>query len=303
MKEPNKPIVIAGFGRSGTTWLSDIISKSLGGMLLFEPFHPKIYPYADQIAYATSLDDPSNIKTHWQEIKHGEIRNKWLIRNHLRTPYEDTPSKYIDLLWDNTPVLGFKTIRANHLLSLLNQTLGGIRPLYIIRHPLACLTSINRRPMFWKEFGWDWHWQTFLQRLSRTFDIEHSLHSRIKSDNEKIIFMWAISQHVAISQVKDLGGCITSYEDLYLTPFEEVHKILSHLGYEDHSIHPSYLFEPSMTSMRTFHNSGEYSHLVNNQFPNFFWEEDLSPQECRDLMQLIRDLPINQPEIFRYLNA
>jgi len=126
---------------------------------------------------------------------------------------------------------------------------------------------------------------------------------KFQTQHEKIIFMWTISQQIALDQVKELEGYITSYEALYLQPFEEAKRILTHLGHPDVSIHPSYLFEPSMTSMRTLHNNGDEFHRVQDSFPDFFWENDLNADECEHLMRLIEDLPVNQPEIFRYLKA
>ena len=303
MENHKKPIVVAGFGRSGTTWLSDIISKALGGLLLFEPFHPKVFADSKAITYSTALYPDQEILSYWNQIKEGKHRSKWLLRNHLRSPYESAPQDYLDLIWEKSEVIGFKTIRANHLLSILNQALGRIRPIYIIRHPLACLASIIRRPRFWEEFGWEWHWENFIKQTSETIEIHENLMKKFQTQYEKIIFMWAISQQIALDQVKELKGYITSYEALYLNPFEETKRILTHLGHQDLSIHPSYLFEPSMTSMRTLHNTGEDFHMVHERFPDFFWQNDLKADECEHLMGLIEDLPVNQPEIFRYLKA
>ncbi len=41
-------ILVAGTGRSGTTWLADIISEQFKSRLMFEPFHPVLVPeYAE----------------------------------------------------------------------------------------------------------------------------------------------------------------------------------------------------------------------------------------------------------------
>jgi len=248
-------------------------------------------------------------------VKQGKKRDKWLLRNHLRSPYKQSPEEYVNSIWDHSPVLGFKTIRANHLLSVLNKELEGIRLIYIIRHPLACLASINRRQEFWNEIGWHWHWRTFLERLL-TVDQSMSpgtstslstlywkkIASGMTNRNEQILFMWAISQQIALEQVDQIGGIITSYEALYMDPFKETQRILVSIG-EDSAIHPSYLFEPSMTSMRTLHNSLADYQKIKERFPDFFWEDDISPNEGRDLLQIIKDLDINRPEILRYLNA
>jgi len=42
--KPENTILVAGSGRSGTTWLGDIIGSSAGFLSLFEPFDPRHVP-------------------------------------------------------------------------------------------------------------------------------------------------------------------------------------------------------------------------------------------------------------------
>ena len=240
------------------------------------------------------------IQDYWGFIKDGNLREKWLLRNHLRSPYEQTPERYHNEIWDKGKVIGLKTIRANHLLQELSSTLNASHVIYIIRHPLACLASILRRPQFWNEFGWEWHWQTFVDRSGYSTAIHDANPTTL---NEKIIAMWAISQQIAVEQVKKLNGYVIAYETLYSSPFEETKNLLCYLGYENCNIHPSYLFEPSMTSMRTLHNSPVSRINALERFPSFFWEEILNQEESKVLLRLIKTLPVNQPEILHYLNT
>lgn len=96
----NRPIFVLGFGRSGTTWISDVISRTLCGILLFEPFHPKMK--IGRFAYQSNLDNIARmaLKYHIQNLLDGHIIEPWVLRNSL--PYDiskiedDTFLKYFE---------------------------------------------------------------------------------------------------------------------------------------------------------------------------------------------------------------
>ena len=116
-------IIIGGFGRSGTTWLSDIVSKCLGGLILFEPFHPGVYDVSDKVIYAGNIDDNS-LRSHLDEIRASHPTNPWILRNHLNSPIEKHSASFIKYVWSNSKILGYKTIRGNHCLYQLSQVNG-----------------------------------------------------------------------------------------------------------------------------------------------------------------------------------
>ncbi len=78
----NRPTIILGLGRSGTTWLSDIISKYSGGMVLFELMHPGTYPASHHILYKDNIATVDAID-HIAGVLNKDIRSPWLLRNHL----------------------------------------------------------------------------------------------------------------------------------------------------------------------------------------------------------------------------
>lgn len=301
----NGPIIVGGFGRSGTTWLSDIISKSLGGMILFEPFHPLVCRHARQVIYSSDARHKTHILQTWREVTDQECRNRWLLRNHLRSPIETVPQTYIDAIWQQSPILGYKTIRTNHLSAVAYDILDSVGLIYIIRHPLAVLASIINRPRFWEEFGWSWHYDQFLRTLrdSQTPDVKRWEQEipTLNTQNQKIIFMWTISQEISLREVRKVEGYIVRYEDVYLYPFAETQKILAYLGHSNRTLHPSYLFEPSLTTLRTFHNSATGFLEDDQRFPRVFWESTIPQEEQSALWQLIRRMQPQSPEVLGYL--
>lgn len=284
-----KPIIIAGFGRSGTTWLSDIISKALGGIILFEPYHPCVFEAAKDHIYATDTDMDA-LSAQWQMLhRDAPKRDRWLLRNHLRSPIEDISQHYVDEIWEHCDIIGFKTIRLNHQLDKLRDQLDG-QLVFILRHPLAVISSIMGRDRFWEEFGWDWHWNTFITKTDLAFKvptvIKALLRQRdtLKTNNDRMAYMWAVSTTISLDKM-DEQDIIVRYEDLYNKPYQQTREILDQLGHPKKSMHPAYIFEPSMTTLRTFHNSGNPSL---SQASKVFWQDRISDTEASSLIQTIR---------------
>ncbi len=284
-----KPIIILGFGRSGTTWVSDIISKSLGSLLLFEPFHPAVWDQSGKLCYAANNHD--DFKSQISFVLNKKERNPWLIRNHLSVNPQQLNQSYIDSIWENCEISGFKAIRANHQIPYLYQEISD-RILFTIRHPLAVIASIKNRPRFFEELGWQQHQSLFEEHV-----LQHPLIKRnykgnfnqLETFEEKVATMWALSHLLSLTDLINHNLPIIFYEDLYLKPFEETKKILKVLG-SNHNIHPSYLFTPSMLTLKTAHSFSQ----VDDDFFKFrskvFWKDNLTDHQANQLMHLIESI-------------
>ncbi|MEL6390453.1 MAG: sulfotransferase [Bacteroidota bacterium] len=306
----NRPIVISGFGRSGTTWLSDIISKAAGGLILFEPYHPSVCRSSGKICYTVNAIDITNeLISQWNHVAQKHNPDRWLLRNHLRSPIEQLPQSYIDDIWEHCDVIGFKSIRVNHSIMPLVDALSA-QLVYIIRHPLTVISSIIGRPRFWKEFGWSWHWDSFSNRAiyPRYSPDQVAKLMKLLSDEDdslgRIAVMWLISADITIPQVEATGGMVIHYEDLYVNPYGTAKSILRHLNLRS-DLHPAYLFEPSMTTLNTFHNSR--SGLDKADLLHMFTRDRLSPTAADRLMRLLHEvadlLQITAIPIRSYLNS
>lgn len=292
------PIIIAGFGRSGTTWLSDIISKAIGGLILFEPFHPGVYAESEDLCYSTSLDSLEGLLKHITEKStHAPSKNKWLLRNHLNTPLQENSQSFVEYIWNNAEVLGFKTIRANHLLGELSKAING-QVVYIYRHPLAVLMSTVNRKRFWDEYGWEWHNQYFFERAlyhpywtnSQTKELRRFRTSVISDKKMTILLMWSMSFIISLKEVEKSNGIIISYEDLYIDPYKETMVILERIGYVGPKLHPSYFFTPSLTTMNTIHNRKELLNSGVDFLDELFWKNKLNDQKTKQYLSFINEV-------------
>ncbi|MBW1855726.1 MAG: sulfotransferase domain-containing protein, partial [Deltaproteobacteria bacterium] len=116
-------VFISGMGRSGTTWLSELINYNNSYRDIFEPFHPhkvketKIFKYNQ---YLNPKDQNPKLLNQANKILSGRFQSKWTDRNNKKIVATERI---------------IKDIRTN----LMLKWLKGIRPdmpiILIVRHP------------------------------------------------------------------------------------------------------------------------------------------------------------------------
>lgn len=294
-------IIILGFGRSGTTWLSDIISKVTGNLILFEPFHPSVTDLSKRYSYSTITEEEDVVvlEEYLKKVLNKKHRKMWLMRNHVPVRLENISQDFLELLWNECEVIGFKEIRANFMIKTLQRMLNA-RIIFIIRHPLAVVASIKQRTNFW-EFGWQDTYNLFLQktlysacykthRISRCIDIVNNAGADIVKST---VIMWAITHAIVLPELKKLGLPLFFYEEFYRNPFSSARQLFRYLGHESIRIHPSYLFTPSMTTLKTVHGFSDMHKKVDTGDLSFFWEKNLSTKEIDTVMDIVTSFEIN----------
>ena len=286
------PIVVLSFGRSGSTWISDIISKNLGGLLLFEPLHPETCPFAQDACYSDGYELGDMLEAFFHHIMAKGDRNRWLLRNHLFNPLESVSQAYVDMVWEESRVLGFKEIRANFMVDWLIERLHA-RIVYLVRHPAAVIASLRRRRNFWNEFGFETHWRLFLQHVAA-----HARYGEVLAPYRPIIdqartriqreaVMWAASHKLASQALARHGLPIFYYEDFYASPFPTTRKLIAYVGGDPAALHPAHIFVPSMTTIRTVHGLTSSETDFASKGWAIFWEDILTPDELAEIERIV----------------
>lgn len=289
-----KTIVVLGFGKSGTTWIADIISKITGQLILFEPIHPSVTDLATEFSYlpVKANEKSELLKSFYDDVLNKRDRKKWLMRNHVPDRLEKISERFLEILWEECSIAGFKEIRANFMIEWFMKHLDA-SIVFIMRHPGATVSSIKGRPNFW-EFGWPETYNIFLER---TIYNERYKHHKI-ADNvnvvagaetyaEKCAVMWAITHAIALPELTRLGLPIFYYEDFYDFPFNSSRALMRYLGYDHVNIHPAYLFTPSMTTLLTIHGIQIMEDERAKKGIAFF-EERLSAEELDSIMRIVK---------------
>jgi hypothetical protein len=216
-----KAIFLAGVGRSGTTWISDIINHNGEYRYMHEPFHPYRVRQVRDFQYIQYLR-PDNGDPRYLEpakaVLSGRIRNRW------------TDS-------DNKKIFArkrlIKDIRANLLLKWLHANFQGMPIILLFRHPCAVANS-------WLKLGWG------KEDLGIRTDIEVCLSQEelmedflepfrmniesAQSEFEKHVFFWCMQYYVPFRQFKHGEIHLCFYENLCENPHEEIERLFVFLS-------------------------------------------------------------------------
>jgi hypothetical protein len=214
-KKTKNVILISGSGRSGTTWLGDVINWNNDYRIIFEPFDPrknKSVPTKLLRLYINPNYKDRNVFLFWNEVFYGKFRSLWSDRQNRR------------FFCSNRLV---KEIRSNLHLKWLRENFPKIAIVYIIRDPVDVVYSRI-------EQGWDVNLEQIINQKELV-----SLHlrpfiSEIQSASSlvsKHAFMWSIENYVSLKEMKVKDITLVEYEKLGQLKY--VRNIFSKLGMED----------------------------------------------------------------------
>ncbi|CAN5911115.1 hypothetical protein BH23ACT11_BH23ACT11_16340 [soil metagenome] len=207
-------IFLAGSGRSGTTWLSEIINYRNEYRYVFEPF------YRDKVGlcknfhrkqYLRPDDRRQEFLGPARKIMTGRVRNRWtdhfnrklIVRRRL-----------------------IKDIRANLLLVWLNANFPEMPRIFMLRHP--CAVTVSRLKMGWKDILADTMEQrNLVEDHLAPFEAEIR---NARTPFERSIFLWCIENYVPLRQLKTGAFHLVFYEHLCANPETELHRLFEYLG-------------------------------------------------------------------------
>jgi len=207
---------LVGDGRSGTTWVSDLINHDKRYRQMFEPFHPQLVPAMDFLSphhYVRPLELDERVKRIAGDVINGRFTD---TRVDAR----------ICTLWHQGLLI--KDIFANLLCGAVSREFPHIKPVLLIRNPFAVACSKLKTK--------DWFWLTepleLLKQVTLYEDHLMPFEDIIRETSAKKnyvlnqILIWSIINYVPLHQFrpKDLHICF--YEDIYTNPHHEVAKIL-----------------------------------------------------------------------------
>jgi hypothetical protein len=207
-------VFLAGSGRSGTTWLSEVINYKGAYRYVFEPFNP-----ARVRAFGHFRSK--------QYLRPGDVREAFLeparlaLSGDLKDPWTDR---------FNTKFVArrrlIKDIRANLLLGWMRANFPGMPIVLLLRHPCAVVTS--RLALGWKDnLG-----ETMAQEdLVEDFLLPVEAEIRAARDDfERHLFLWCIDNYVPLRQFARGEIHLVYYEDLLENPEDGLRSLFGFLG-------------------------------------------------------------------------
>lgn len=316
LKQGSPPLVVVGSGRSGTTWVVDVLAKANGLRVVFEPLHPQAVkgaqPFAGrQIepgavpAGAEAFFDPvlsGAFHSLWADYRVRPDRLKyWLLHAYsptglrrsahmLRKLYRGYRRYAPDRGRDRSIV---KFIRANLMIEWLCDRYGA-RVLYVVRHPGSVIESKIRKG------GDDWDPYPDLGFYMQDRAVTERLGIADLADSyrdldpvEAHTLIWCIENRQALAGSLGARYHRVYYEDLVRNPGEAWVAPVDYLGL---SVVPgdSLLKKPSQQSSQLSLTSGfDATHLAG-------WMKRLGPQNTARLGAMlarmnIRDYTADDP--------
>ena len=217
-------IVISGSGRSGTTWIAEVLASLPHHTLVNEPLKNSNSYKVQEIGF-TGWGQYIPEEADWPEAHDFFTR--------LFTGRELNPNYFTDRKpTANTKVWVHKFIRIPFMLPWIVKNFPTRKPIHIIRNPYAVVASQLQHAGFGKGKIFDRktngfvprfdHYDSFYQSWQQKFD-------KINSYTEKLALHWAFENSYVLNHPRcNQDWIILYYEDFLLNP----HGILSKLSLE-----------------------------------------------------------------------
>lgn len=213
-----KPTVfLAASGRSGSTWLQNIIAATGRYRVIFEPFNNRNnrrlrdWHYRQ---YISPLDDAEPFYRSARQIVRGVVRGHWFDQDN-------------EVLVPNARLI--KAIRANLCLAWLKQRFPEVKFVYLLRHPFAVTES--RLSLGWGLESNDLMSQQEL--IEQHFDGERAWFDEISDPFVRSVAFWIIENLVPLRELQPGDAHVITYEDLVADPDGETRRLLTFLGKSD----------------------------------------------------------------------
>lgn len=264
-------VILAGSGRSGTTWVQELINNQNDFRIMFEPFHSlkidllKTWNFRQ---YIRSDDSRDMFLIPATRILSGGIRHKWIDRYNRKT----FPGKRL-----------IKDIRIQLLLHWIKGHFPEIPIIVLLRHPCAVANSRLKQ-------GWPAHLEDFLIQDDLFDDFLDPFRQEIENAKDLFdqqIFMWCIENYVPLKQFKENEILVVFYEQLCRNPHQEMSRMMEYIGKSFSSDMLDKISRPSAQSRKD-------SAIISGVDPVSAWRNDISDEQVKRAVEILRMFGLHQ---------
>ena len=260
-----RSIFLAGTGRSGGTWLSEIINQHNEYRIIFEPFHPKRAPWMKPFGerrYMRPDEKDEAFLTLARSIVTGRVRHAWTERFNRRMV---THQRLV------------KEDYANLMMKWLHVNFPGMPLILLLRHPCAVGLSFVTH-----EFK-----GAVLPLLDQPKLVEDFLHPYAEEIRgardtfERTVYLWCVETLVPLRQSRPGELHVVFFENLVRNPEAEIARLFSHLGKSMDGLDLERLKTPSLTARRAS------SAVWTGADPVDSWKKKVSDEQRKRALEIL----------------
>ena len=215
-RRPSKAVLISGSGRSGTTWLAELIASTGRYRYCFEPFDHRRSPELGHLEYRYVRPDDADpaLVDPVRDLLCGRIV-------HRRMYFHNPPS------WRARDAILVKEIYGNLAVPWIGRQFPHVRIVVLTRHPGA--VAVSRMRLGWPPFDRRMLAQPLL--VADHLDRHRETIRQATSQFERHVLMWCITNSVAMTHVRASDGArAVRYEDLLSAPSDGLGELFGWLG-------------------------------------------------------------------------
>jgi hypothetical protein len=242
---PARSVLVAGSGRSGTTWIADTLAACKRCTQTFEPWNAEhsvsVPRWGRSCGFPGPYLRPKDQHESWHDfmamLLKGEISNSWTRQDWrlLRKPFTTLPlaerfaygiiRKHGVRKARGAEVQIIKDIRANLMLAWAHENFS-LPVVFVIRHP--CSVVASRLRLGWSDDLGELELQPTLRAdfLGRHRDVINGA----KSPVERLAVLWCIENIVPIVHGRGRGWLFCNYEEFLTKPVDAFSKLRQHFG-------------------------------------------------------------------------
>jgi hypothetical protein len=252
-------IFIAGTGRSGGTWLSEIVNQRNEYRIVFEPFHAKRAPWMKPFPARPYMRPDEN---------HPELLNlaRSIVTGRIRSPWTERFNRRF--------IARRRIIKedyANLMMKWLHVNFPGMPLVLLLRHPCAVALSFETHNYLGASLA-------LLEQGKLVEDFLHPYADEIRRAGdtfERTLFLWCVEALVPLRQLRPGEAHVVFFENLVRHPEAELARLFSYLGKSMDGLDMAKLKQPSLTARRAS------SAVWNGDDPADAWTRKVSRERRR----------------------
>ena len=264
-------VLLVGSGRSGTSWVPDVVNHDGSYRYMYEPFHSKHVPAARHWLPRQYVrpddDDPRRL----------ELATR-ILTGRLRNAYADAYNKCV--------VVRRRLVKDTRLqlaLGWIRKRFPGMPMIYLMRHPCAV---VNSRLQLDRDCDLGRMFLSQPQLMADHLEPFRAEMERVKDDFERHVFIWCVENYVPMRQLRGGDVHVVFYENICEDPEGEVRRLDEHLrvAYDERALRN--VAKPSVQARK--HHAGGTSAIVTGASLVEAWRAYVAPERVKRAVEILR---------------